>query len=112
MDLGIEGKVALVTGGARSLGKQDCLALAAEGGKIIVLDLNGEGAGETAKEITGAGGTARGYAVDNTDRPALAEGIKEADSDVGTVAIGVNDAGWSYAMRQIEHMTHGAWARH
>ena len=55
MDLGIKGKVALVTGGARSLGKQDCLTLAAEGCKIVVLDLNGEGAGETAKEITGAG---------------------------------------------------------
>ena len=37
MDLGIKGKVALVTGGARSLGKQDCLTLAAEGCRVIVL---------------------------------------------------------------------------
>src|SRR6266536_3396748 len=42
MDLGIEGKVALVTGGARSLGKQDCLTLAVEGCKVIVLDMKGE----------------------------------------------------------------------
>ncbi|HEY7249190.1 MAG TPA: SDR family NAD(P)-dependent oxidoreductase, partial [Methylomirabilota bacterium] len=42
MDLGIAGKTALVTGGARSLGKEDCRALAAEGCRIIVLDLNGE----------------------------------------------------------------------
>ncbi len=46
MDLGITGKTALVTGGARSLGQQDCLTLAAEGCRIIVLDLNGEGAAE------------------------------------------------------------------
>ena len=59
MDLGIAGKVALVTGGARSLGKQDCLTLAAEGCKLIILDLNGEGAAETANEIVGSGGTAR-----------------------------------------------------
>ena len=70
MDLGIAGKTALVTGGARSLGKQDCLTLAAEGCRIIVLDLNGEGAAETAQEIADAGGTARGYAVDITDRAA------------------------------------------
>ena len=72
MDLGIAGKVALVTGGARSLGKQDCLTLAAEGCKLIILDLNGEGAAETANEIVGGGGMARGYAVDITDRAASA----------------------------------------
>ncbi|PYO47943.1 MAG: short-chain dehydrogenase, partial [Candidatus Rokuibacteriota bacterium] len=44
MDLGIRGKTALVTGGARSLGKADCLALAAEGCKVAVLDLDPEGA--------------------------------------------------------------------
>jgi len=109
MDLGIEGKVALVTGGARSLGKQDCLTLAVEGCKVIVLDLNGEGAGETAKEITGAGGTARGYAVDITDRPALAEVIREAERDVGPVDICVNNAGWIYTMAQLKDMKDEDW---
>jgi NAD(P)-dependent dehydrogenase (short-subunit alcohol dehydrogenase family) len=55
MDLGLSGRVALVTGGARSLGRQDCLTLAAEGCRVLVLDLNGEGALDTAKEIAGAG---------------------------------------------------------
>ena len=59
MDLGLKDKVALVTGGARSLGRQDCLTLAAEGCRLIVLDLNGEGAAETAKEIGSGGGVAR-----------------------------------------------------
>jgi 3-oxoacyl-[acyl-carrier protein] reductase len=44
VDLGLAGKTALVTGGARSLGKQDALTLAAEGCRVIVLDLNAEGA--------------------------------------------------------------------
>ncbi|MGH7418057.1 MAG: SDR family NAD(P)-dependent oxidoreductase, partial [Candidatus Rokuibacteriota bacterium] len=83
MDLGIKGKTALVTGGARSLGKQDCLALAAEGCKVIVLDLNGEGAAETAKEITTAGGTARGYAADITERAVLGDVLRRAESEVG-----------------------------
>ena len=49
MDLGIRGKVALVTGAARSLGKADALALAGEGCKIAIVDLNAEGAEETAQ---------------------------------------------------------------
>jgi NAD(P)-dependent dehydrogenase (short-subunit alcohol dehydrogenase family) len=109
MNLGIEGKVALVTGGARSLGKQDCLILAAEGCKIVILDLNGEGAAETAREISDAGGVARGYAVDITDRPALAEVIGRAEREVGPVDICVNNAGWIYTLGQLKDMKDDDW---
>src|SRR5262249_4441805 len=104
MDLGIKGRVALVTGGARSLGKQDCLTLAAEGCKLIVLDLNGDGAEETAREISEAGGTARGYAVDITDRAALAEVISRAERELGPVDICVNNAGLSYTGGPLKGM--------
>ncbi len=109
MDLGIKGKVALITGGARSLGKQDCLTLAAEGCKVVVLDMNGEGAAETAKEIGDGGGAARGYAVDITDRPALAEVIRRAESEVGPVDICVNNAGWIYTLGQLKDMKDEDW---
>jgi 3-oxoacyl-[acyl-carrier protein] reductase len=109
MNLGIEGKVALVTGGARSLGKQDCLTLAAEGCKIVILDLNGEGAAETAREIGEAGGVARGYPVDITDRRALAEVMKRAEREVGPVDICVNNAGWIYTLGQLKDMNDEDW---
>src|SRR4029077_323169 len=109
MDLGITGKVALVTGGARSLGKQDCLTLAAEGCKVVVLDMNGEGATETAEEIGAAGGTARGYAGDITDRPALGEVIGRAEREVGPVDICVNNAGWIYTLGQLKDMKDEDW---
>jgi 3-oxoacyl-[acyl-carrier protein] reductase len=109
MDLGIKGRVALVTGGARSLGKQDCLTLAAEGCTVIVLDMNAEGAAETAREITEGGGTARAYAVDITDRPALAEVIRKAESEVGPVDICVNNAGWIYTLGQLKDMKDEDW---
>ncbi len=109
MDLGVKGKVALVTGGARSLGKQDCLTLAAEGCKVVVLDLNGEGAAETAREIGATGGTARGYAADITDRPVLAEVIRRAESEVGPVDICVNNAGWIYTLGQLKDMNDDDW---
>ena len=109
MDLGIKGRVALVTGGARSLGKADCLALAAEGCKIVVLDLNGEGATATAAEIAGHGGFARGYEVDITDRPRLAEVVGKVQSEVGPVDICVNNAGIIYTLGQLKDMQDADW---
>lgn len=109
MDFGIKERVALVTGGARSLGKQDCLALAAEGCKVVVLDLNGDGAAETAKEIGDAGGTARGYAADITDRPTVSDVIRQAEREVGPIDICVNNAGWIYTVGQLKDMNDDDW---
>jgi len=109
VDLGIAGKTALVTGGARSLGKQDCLTLAAEGCRVIVLDLNGEGAEAAAKEISAAGGVARGYAADITERAALTEALRRAESEVGPVDICVNNAGWIYTMGQLKDTADEDW---
>jgi NAD(P)-dependent dehydrogenase (short-subunit alcohol dehydrogenase family) len=109
VDLGIAGKTALVTGGARSLGKQDCLTLAAEGCRVIVLDLNGEGAEAAAREITDAGGVARGYAADITERAALTEALRRAESEVGPVDICVNNAGWIYTMGQLKDTADEDW---
>jgi NAD(P)-dependent dehydrogenase (short-subunit alcohol dehydrogenase family) len=109
VDLGLAGKVALVTGGARSLGKQDCLTLAAEGCPVIVLDLNGEGAQETAREIAAGGGTARSYAVDITDRERLHAVIGAAEREVGPVDICVNNAGLIYTLGQLKDMSDADW---
>ena len=109
MDLGIAGKTALVTGGARSLGKQDCLTLAAEGCRVVVLDLNGEGAAEAAREITDGGGVARGYAADITERAVLTEVLRRAETEVGPIDICVNNAGWIYTMGQLKDTADEDW---
>jgi NADP-dependent 3-hydroxy acid dehydrogenase YdfG len=49
----VEGKIALVTGGAMGLGKADCLRLAQEGAKVIVTDIDVGRAGEVADAIGG-----------------------------------------------------------
>ena len=109
MDLGIEGKVAIVTGGARSLGKADCLALAAERCKVAVLDLNAEGADDTAKAITGAGGAAHGYACDVRDAAGVRDVVARIERDLGPVDICVNNAGMIYTVSQLKDMRDEDW---
>src|ERR671924_146903 len=98
MDLGIRERVALVTGGARSLGRADALALAAEGCRVAIMDLNAEGAEETAKEIADGGGVARAYACDIREAAAVAEVVGRIERDLAPVDICVNNAGFIYTV--------------
>ncbi|HET9491752.1 MAG TPA: 3-oxoacyl-ACP reductase FabG [Methylomirabilota bacterium] len=102
MDLGIRDRVAIVTGGARSLGRADVEVLAAEGCRVAVLDLNAEGAEEAAKEVTAAGGVARGYACDVRDAGRVAEVAAAVERDLGPVSICVNNAGFVYTVGQLK----------
>jgi NAD(P)-dependent dehydrogenase (short-subunit alcohol dehydrogenase family) len=109
MDLGIRGKVALVTGGARSLGQADAVALAAEGCAVAILDLNGDGAAETAREIEGAGGRARGYACDVRDAGQVQSVVAAVERDLGAVDICVNNAGIIYTLGQLKDLRDEDW---
>ena len=110
MDLGIRDRVALVTGGARSLGKADALVLAAEGCRVAIVDLNEDGAQETAKEITGDGGVARAYACDIREASAVADVVARVERDLGAVDICVNNAGFIYTVAQLKDMRDEDWA--
>lgn len=109
MDLGIRDRVALVTGGARSLGKADAQVLAAEGCKVAIVDLNAEGAEETAKEIAGQGRTARGYECDIRDTARVAEVVGRIERDLGPVDICVNNAGMIYTVGQLKDLRDEDW---
>jgi NAD(P)-dependent dehydrogenase (short-subunit alcohol dehydrogenase family) len=109
VDLGIRDKVALVTGGARSLGKADALALAAEGCKIAIVDLNAEGAEETAKEIEASGSPARGYACDIRDAAQVRAAVERIAGDLGPVDICVNNAGIIYTVAQLKDTRDEDW---
>ncbi len=63
----VAGKVALVTGGGSGIGRASALTLAREGASVVVTDLRGETAAETAQMIAEAGGKARSMAQDTTD---------------------------------------------
>ena len=60
MDLGLDGKVAMITGGSRGLGRQAALALAREGCKVAICARGAEALEETVAEFRGLGYQAHG----------------------------------------------------
>ena len=64
----LEQHIAAVTGGASGIGRAIALGYAREGARVVVLDANGNGAAETAKAITDAGGKALSFVLDVTER--------------------------------------------
>jgi 3-oxoacyl-[acyl-carrier protein] reductase len=109
VDLGIRGRVALVTGGARSLGRADAEALAAEGCPVAVVDLNADGAAEVAQAIEGAGGRARGYECDIRHTAQVVAVVERVERELGPVDICVNNAGIIYTLGQLKDLRDEDW---
>jgi NAD(P)-dependent dehydrogenase (short-subunit alcohol dehydrogenase family) len=75
------------------MGRAICRRLADVGHRVAVLDLDGEGAEETARAIESSGGTARGTRVDVADRSSVDAAVEEARRRLGPVGILVTSAG-------------------
>ncbi|PIE08070.1 MAG: sorbitol dehydrogenase [Rhodobacterales bacterium] len=97
----LEGKVALVTGGARGIGQAICRAYVAEGAKVAVADMLAGEAEALAKEL---GENAIGLAMDVTDLDAIAAGVKAVEEKWGGIDILVNNAG-IFNMASLDRIT-------
>jgi len=98
----LAGQVALVTGGARRIGRAIALALAHQGATIVVnAKTSREEAEDTVREIKALGGTARAMLADVTDEAAVAGMVGAVDRDLGGVDILINNA----AIRREETFT-------
>ena len=86
-------KVAIVTGAASGIGKEIASALAREGAKVVIADLNKAAADAAAAEIASAGGTAMGVAMDVSDEAAVNAGVDLAHAAHGRIDILVSNAG-------------------
>ena len=101
MDLGINGKRALVTGGSRGLGRQSALALASEGVDVAICARGAEKLVETVEELRDVGVKAYGYALDMGDESAPAEAVERMNSDLGAPDIVVNNVGGSMGTSDV-----------
>jgi meso-butanediol dehydrogenase/(S,S)-butanediol dehydrogenase/diacetyl reductase len=89
----IEGKVALVTGAGRGIGRAIALRLAADGADVAVVDIDADNAAAVAKEITGLGRRAVAVRADVTDRGAVFGVVDTAVAELGGLDVMVNNAG-------------------
>jgi 3-hydroxybutyrate dehydrogenase len=89
----LEDKVAVVTGAASGIGKEIAFTYAREGAKVVIADLNLDGANATAAEIEKTGAQAIGVAMDVTSETDVEAGMAEAIAAFGGIDILVSNAG-------------------
>jgi NAD(P)-dependent dehydrogenase (short-subunit alcohol dehydrogenase family) len=89
----LQNHTAVVTGAASGIGRAIALGYAREGAQVVALDINSEGVGKTAADIRDAGGKAKAFRLDVTDRSACRDIAAKVASEVGAVSILVNNAG-------------------
>jgi len=88
----LNGRVAIVTGAARGIGREYAQALAAAGACVVVADRELDGAAETVRLIGDAGGVAHPFAVDVTDEDGVIALAEFTVSECGGIDVLVNNA--------------------
>ena len=89
---GLSGKRVIVTGGGSGIGRAVCERFGEEGAEIAIFDMSEDGAKETVRLITEAGGKAQAFKVDITDRAQVDKAVAEFEAG-GPVDVLVNNAG-------------------
>ncbi|NPC58016.1 SDR family NAD(P)-dependent oxidoreductase [Caenimonas soli] len=108
MDRKLEGKVALVSGSGRGIGREIALKLAGEGARLVINDLDAEPASQVVAEIKAAGGQAVACAGSVTDSGFADRFVATALEVFGGIDIVVNNAGYTWD-NVVQKMTDEQW---
>lgn len=100
--MGLEGKICLVTGAARGIGRATAIEMTRQGAAVVLTDVDADGLEESVTLVRDSGGEAAAFACDLTDDAAVGELVESAAAAFGGLDVLHNNAGVS------ESMIHGA----
>ncbi len=106
----VDGKVAIITGGASGIGADCARLLAREGARVVITDIDAAGGAALAGKITDAGGAALFLEHDVTDEARWAEVIASTEREHGRLDVMVANAGIGLLVSAID-MTLADWRR-
>ena len=105
----LEGKKAVITGGASGFGKETALLFAKEGAEVALLDLNLAGAEEVAEEIRRSGGKAIALWADVSDEASVKSAFAQTFESLGVIDILINIAGFGRGGWNIQDLSLEQW---
>ena len=94
---GLDGKNVLITGAASGIGRAVAARLGAEGATVGIIDMDGDGAEQTAATVREGGGRADAYRADITDTGAVEAAVGAFVKSHGEIGALINNAGWDQA---------------
>ena len=109
MKLGLQGKVVLVTGASKGIGKAIAAAFAAEGSRVVLNARNQQEVEQAVQEIRQSGGDALALAADVTSASEVQRLAQQAAERLGTVDVLVNNAGGVGGIAQFEDLSDEDW---
>ncbi len=111
----LENKCGLVTGAGRGIGRVIAERMAEEGARVLVVDINADGAEEAAAQIRAAGGVAQSMACDVSDEPSVIRMVQTVRELWGGIDIACNNAGQTgneRPLHEFEQAHYDAIVRH
>jgi len=109
--LGLDRRVAIVTGGGSGLGREFCVELAREGARVVAADVNLESAEETARMVADAGGEAIAVTANVADAASVQAMVAAVVERFGTIDILINNAGLVGELKRVHEVSEESWDR-
>ena len=111
IDRGMEGRVALVTGGGSGIGRASAIAFAREGARVIVSDVNHDGGEETVRLIEERGGESTFVPADISDGEQVAQLVAATLDRYGRLDCAHNNGGIEGPLASVVDLAEDDWNR-